>query len=1145
MNASTGALTEVNGSPFNAGLIPQQLLVDPTGRFVYVINKQSEDITALSVDPSTGALTELPGSPFSFAATPLTAGVDPTGRFLYVFALNPTASTNYEYLYEYTIDSVTGILTPVSSSPTIWEYGQGYSVVSIAFDPAGNYAYLGQVAGGNLGALTLVCSIDFSTGTLTEIGAVQPAATGQADQIAVSPNGNFLYSVNTMFSQADAFTIGSGTGALNEVAGSPFSIPYGPSSLVVHPSGNFLYVTNSNSTFQSPPPNGPVYGSVYAFSINSGTGALTPLPHSPYTTGVDPLSVVVDPTGSFAYWTSTKNTTGTPFAQIVGNFIGASSGALTPLATSPWTDTATSEGAQLAISYGPSTTPNPSPMISSLSPPSTTAIAVPFTLQVNGSGFVPGATVYFEGQARTTTYVSSSQLNASILGSDIDNSGTAVVFVFNPLPGGGASTSVEFSVSAPVPVIDTINPSNVLAGAPTFALFTVGSGFITSSVINFNGMALSTNYSSPTVIFAEITAAQIAAQGTATISVTNPGNGIVGGGTSGSALLSILPPNTQPVVSSISPTSATAGGPAFALTVNGSGFVQGSQVSFNLNNVTTTFVSSSQLTAAIPASAIAIAGNPYVIVTNPDGYVSTFVTFVVSSGLESLSPPSVPAGSNALLLSVIGTGFAPASTVLVNGSPRATAYVNSTLLQATLLSSDLAQSGTLIITVMDPPPGGGAEGTLSLIVTGYKVSASSPSQTVSAGATANYSLTLTPTNGTVGNSVVFSASGLPSGATWSFLPSQTIAAGSGTSEVTLAISTTSGSTSSIVIPRPPALRSSADRDAGAVLLFLCALLLPFILRQWRALSEIARAWRGRQPARSLGAMAMMLICVTAGICGFQQGCSTSATPAASSVLTPVNIAGNWIFTATSSSSVPITIAGLVTQNGSTFSGSMSISGSPCALTGSLSGTMTGNVITASLVENETDATQTISLTGAVSSDGNLASGNYAAPAGGCTNGDAGTWSGTWTQMAPVNIAGNWTFSTTSSDYPVQTAVTGTVTQSGPIFSGSMNISGTPCALTGSLSGTMTGDAISAFLAENEVDNTQTISLTGTVSSDGNSASGSYSAPAGGCTNGDAGTWSGTRSVSNANATPAGTYQITVSATSGNATINTTVTLTVM
>jgi 6-phosphogluconolactonase (cycloisomerase 2 family) len=817
VNASTGAITEVPGSPFNAGLIPDQLVVDPTGRFVYVTNDQSEDITAFSVDASTGALTELPGSPFPIGAVPVTSAVDPTGRFLYVFATNVINGVDEEFLYEYTIDTATGVLIAASSSPTTWEGQQGYLFVSIAFDPVGNYAYLGQVAGGNLGAPTFICSVDFSTGALTPVGSIQPAVTGEADHIGVSPSGSFLYSIDTTFSQADAFTIGSGGGFLSEISESPYSVPYGPSSLVVHPSGKFLYVANSNSSFQAPPTTGPIDGSIYAFAINSGTGALTQVSGSPYATGINPSSIVVDPTGSFAYWTSTSNTTGTPFAQIMGDSINSSSGVLTPLSSAPWTDSVTSNGDQLVVSHGPSTTTNPGPMISSLSPSSTTATAVAFTLQVNGANFVPGATVYFGGQPRSTTFVNSTQLNASILGSDINYSGTAVIFVFNPLPGGGASTSVEFPVSALSPIISSISPSSVTAGASPFVLFVTGSNFVTNSVVNFNGIALATSYGSPTLITVEISTAEIVAQGTASITVTSPSNGVPGGGTSNTVTLTILPPIVPLVVSNISPTSATVGGPAFTLTVNGSGFVQGSQVSFNLNNVTSTFVNSTQLTASIPASALAIAGNPYVIVTNPDGSTSVALTFTVNNpqpGGGSVSPPSLPAGSNALTLNVTGTGFAQGSVVLIGGNSRRTTYKSSTSLQATLLPSDLAQGGTLNITVMNPPPGGGTTGVISFTVADYSVTPPSSTPPVTAGQTAIFALTVSPSNGTFSNPVTFSVSPLPAGATASFASSATITPGGTPQTVTLSITTT---------PHTTASTTFSPRGSWPVLPLLCLL----------------------------------------------------------------------------------------------------------------------------------------------------------------------------------------------------------------------------------------------------------------------------------------------------------------------------------
>ncbi len=59
VTSSRGELIEAPGSPFNAGLVPKQIVVDPTGRFMYVTNSESQDITGFSIDPFTGALTEM------------------------------------------------------------------------------------------------------------------------------------------------------------------------------------------------------------------------------------------------------------------------------------------------------------------------------------------------------------------------------------------------------------------------------------------------------------------------------------------------------------------------------------------------------------------------------------------------------------------------------------------------------------------------------------------------------------------------------------------------------------------------------------------------------------------------------------------------------------------------------------------------------------------------------------------------------------------------------------------------------------------------------------------------------------------------------------------------------------------------------
>ena len=69
-----------------------------------------------------------------------------------------------------------------------------------------------------------------------------------------------------------------------------------------------------------------------------------------------------------------------------------------------------------------------------------------FTLTVNGTGFVSGATVNWNGSARTTIFVSSSQLTATINATDVAAAGTANVTVTNPAPGGGVSNVAHFEV---------------------------------------------------------------------------------------------------------------------------------------------------------------------------------------------------------------------------------------------------------------------------------------------------------------------------------------------------------------------------------------------------------------------------------------------------------------------------------------------------------------------------------------------------------------------------------------------------------------------------------------------------------------------------------------------------------------------------
>jgi hypothetical protein len=114
------------------------------------------------------------------------------------------------------------------------------------------------------------------------------------------------------------------------------------------------------------------------------------------------------------------------------------------------------------------------PTIASLSPARTSAGSGAFTLTVNGGGFVPASEVRWNGTARPTTYVSGTQLRATIAAADVAVNGTAQVTVFSPAPGGGTSTALTFTI-APPPTL-TVSATSAAPGTPVTVTLTNGFG---------------------------------------------------------------------------------------------------------------------------------------------------------------------------------------------------------------------------------------------------------------------------------------------------------------------------------------------------------------------------------------------------------------------------------------------------------------------------------------------------------------------------------------------------------------------------------------------------------------------------------------------------------------------------------------------
>ncbi len=109
---------------------------------------------------------------------------------------------------------------------------------------------------------------------------------------------------------------------------------------------------------------------------------------------------------------------------------------------------------------------NPRPLLyQPLSPSSAQPGDAGFTLTVNGTGFVAGAVVNWNGSPRATTVVNASQVQATITSADVAIPRTIMVSVVNPAPGGGQSNTVLLPITFPfttVAALQTDFPSNTL-----------------------------------------------------------------------------------------------------------------------------------------------------------------------------------------------------------------------------------------------------------------------------------------------------------------------------------------------------------------------------------------------------------------------------------------------------------------------------------------------------------------------------------------------------------------------------------------------------------------------------------------------------------------------------------------------------------
>ncbi|MFD2720790.1 DUF4394 domain-containing protein [Hymenobacter monticola] len=304
----------------------------------------------------------------------------------------------------------------------------------------------------------------------------------------------------------------------------------------------------------------------------------------------------------------------------------------------------------------------PRATIVSLSPPSAEVGTPGLTLTVNGTAFIQGATVQFNGSDRPTTFVSVQQLTVTLTAADLATVGAYNVTVTNPpFPNEPPSAPAIFNVTPPCAAPTNLAASNVTS---------------TSATVSFTGNGSATSY---TVTTSPVTTTQTLPATATSVNLTGltPGTGYTvsitttcPSGTTAPATVSFTTTNAAPTITSLSPASVTAGAAAQTLTVNGTGFISSSTVSFNGNTRATTLVSATQLTIQLTAADQATPGTYNVTVTTPapGGGTSAPATFIVNAPAVCNAPSGL-ASSNVTSTS---------ATVTFTGSGTATGYTVTT-----------------------------------------------------------------------------------------------------------------------------------------------------------------------------------------------------------------------------------------------------------------------------------------------------------------------------------------------------------------------------------------------------------------------------------------------------------------------------------
>ncbi len=254
--ASDGEVTEIfPRTPLGSTVsLPQLLVMDPAGAYLYVMNAGSDNISIFSIDSSTGGLTQVPNSPVSLGQiTPLNMQVTPDGNFLYVTTVGTQITGE---IVGYSLNA--GQLTLIGVTQS-----DGLNPAGLVIDPKGAYLYAGNNAASS--SSISIFSIG-SNGALTEVPGSPLNDSGYSSPIWMTfdPNGQYLYVANEASNNVTAYSIDSTTGLPSALTTSTttnaFATESEPFFIALDPTGDYLFVGNQLAP-----------AGIQVFTVSSGT----------------------------------------------------------------------------------------------------------------------------------------------------------------------------------------------------------------------------------------------------------------------------------------------------------------------------------------------------------------------------------------------------------------------------------------------------------------------------------------------------------------------------------------------------------------------------------------------------------------------------------------------------------------------------------------------------------------------------------------------------------------------------------------------------------------------------------------------------------------------------------------------------------